>query len=65
MTDAIVEVNADWAFTLVNEQAEELYDMDESALLGRDFWAVFDEARNTRFEEHFGNIPGVTLETYR
>ncbi|PSQ89080.1 MAG: hypothetical protein BRD30_06040 [Bacteroidetes bacterium QH_2_63_10] len=29
VTDAIVEVDADWRFTLVNDQAEDLYDMTE------------------------------------
>jgi PAS domain S-box-containing protein len=56
VTDAIVEVDADWAFTLVNEQAEALYDMDESYLLGRDFWEVFDEAQGTRFEEEYRHV---------
>jgi PAS domain S-box-containing protein len=56
VTDAIVEVDADWEFTLVNEQAEDLYDMDESYLLGRDFWAVFDEAQGTRFEEEYRRV---------
>jgi PAS domain S-box-containing protein len=53
VTDAIVEVDADWRFTLVNGQAEDLYGMDESDLLGRDFWDVFDEARDSRFEEEY------------
>jgi PAS domain S-box-containing protein len=56
VTNAIVEVNADWEFTLVNYQAEKLYDMDESYLLGRDFWEVFDEARNTRFEKEYREV---------
>ncbi|MUW14409.1 PAS domain-containing protein [Halorubrum sp. CBA1125] len=56
VTDAIVEVDADWTFTLVNEQAEELYDMDEEDLLGRDFWEVFHEARDTRFEEEYRRV---------
>jgi PAS domain S-box-containing protein len=51
VTDAIVEVDADWTITLVNDQAEELYDMDKEFLLGRDFWDVFSEAVGTRFEE--------------
>ena len=56
VTDAIVEVNADWQFTLVNEQAERLYDMDETYLLARNFWDVFDEARGTRFEEEYRRV---------
>ena len=53
VTDAIVEVDADWRFTLVNEQAEELYDTEADELLGRNFWDVFSEARGTRFEDEY------------
>lgn len=53
VTDAIVEVDSNWRFTLVNRQAEELYEMDEEHLLGRDFWEVFNEALDTRFEEEY------------
>jgi PAS domain S-box-containing protein len=53
VTDAIVEVDDDWRFTLVNDQAVELYGMDESYLLGRNFWDVFEEAQGTRFEETY------------
>ena len=51
VTDAIVEVDSDWRFTLVNEQAEELYDTRADELLGRNLWDVFSEARGTRFED--------------
>lgn len=56
VTDAIVEIDASWRFTLVNEQAEELYDMDEEELLGRDFWEVFPEAIDSRFEEEYRRV---------
>lgn len=56
VTDAIVEVDSNWRFTLVNKQAEELYEMDEESLLGRDFWEVFSEALDTRFEEEYRQI---------
>jgi len=56
VTDAIVEVDADWRFTLVNDQAEELYDMREADLLGRSFWDVFSQARNTRFEDEYRHV---------
>jgi len=56
VTDAIVEVDDEWRFTLVNEQAETLYDMDEASLLGRSFWDVFEEARGTRFEEEYRQV---------
>ena len=53
VTDAIVEVDSNWRLTLVNQRAEELYEMEEEYLLGRDFWEVFDEALDTRFEEEY------------
>jgi PAS domain S-box-containing protein len=56
VTDAIVDVDADWQFTLVNEQAEALYEMDEEDLLGRSFWDVFTEAEGTRFETEYRNV---------
>ena len=56
VTNAIVEVDADWRFTLANDQAERFYDMDEDELLGNDFWDVFDEAVGTRFEEEYRSV---------
>jgi len=56
VTDAIVEVDADWQFTLVNDQAEEVYDMREADLLGRSFWDVFSQARDTWFEDEYRSV---------
>lgn len=56
VTDAIVEVDSNWRFTLVDQRAEELYGMDETELLGEDFWDVFPEARDTRFEEEYRTV---------
>ena len=56
VTDAIVEVDSDWRFTLVNDQAETLYDMDEEYLVGRNFWNVFAEAEDTHFEEKYRQV---------
>jgi PAS domain S-box-containing protein len=56
VTDAIVEVGSDWEFTSLNDQAEELYDMQEEDLLGQNFWDVFSEARNTRFEDEYRSV---------
>jgi PAS domain S-box-containing protein len=56
VTDAIVEVNANWEFTMANEQAEDLYGLDEEYLLGRNFWDVFSEAKGTRFEEKYRGV---------
>ena len=56
VTDAIVEVDSDWRFTLVNEQAEDLYEMSKEYLLGRDFWDVFEDAKDTRFETEYRRV---------
>jgi PAS domain S-box-containing protein len=56
VTDAIVEVDENWRFTLVNDQAEQLYEMDEEYLLGRNFWDVFQEAQGTRFETEYRTV---------
>jgi PAS domain S-box-containing protein len=56
VTDAIVEVDPEWRFTLVNNQAEELYGMSRESLLGEEFWDVFSEARGTRFEETYREV---------
>jgi len=56
VTDAIVEVDANWRFTLVNQQAEALYGMDEEALLGERFWDVFTEALDTRLETEYRRV---------
>ncbi len=56
VTDAIVEVDADWTFSLVNEQAETLYGMSEEYLLGRAFWDIFEDAKDTRFEEEYRRV---------
>ncbi|MCL7418902.1 MAG: response regulator, partial [Halalkalicoccus sp.] len=56
VTDAIVEVDSDWRFTLVNEQAEDLYEMSDEYLLGRDFWDVFKDAKDTRFETEYRRV---------
>ncbi|PQJ34905.1 hypothetical protein BSZ35_10135 [Salinibacter sp. 10B] len=56
VTDAIVEIDADWRFTLLNDQAEALYEMPEEALLGKRFWDIFPEAIGTRFEEVYRGV---------
>ena len=53
VTDAIIELDADWRFTLVNDQAEAHIGMEEDDLLGESFWDVFEDARGTQFEEEY------------
>ncbi|MCS4133728.1 PAS domain-containing sensor histidine kinase [Salinibacter ruber] len=56
VTDAIVEVDAEWCFTLVNDQAEALYGMKEEHLLGRTLWDVSLRTKGTRFEEEYRRV---------
>ena len=56
VTDAIVRVDGEWRFTLVDERAEELYGMAEEDLLDETFWAVFPEAVGTRFEADYRRV---------
>jgi PAS domain S-box-containing protein len=56
MNDAVVETDPDWEITLVNGRAEEFLGRTESELIGRDFWAVFAEAEETRFEEVYRQV---------
>jgi PAS domain S-box-containing protein len=56
VTDAIVEVDEEWQFTLVNDQAEALYGLSEDDLLGKHFWDVFSEALGTRFESEYRTV---------
>ena len=53
VTDAIIELDAEWRFTLVNDQAEAQIERDEEDLLGKNFWDVFEDALGTRFEEEY------------
>ena len=56
VTDAIVEIDEDWRFALVNERAEEVYGIAEEALLGEYFWDVFEWGEGTVFEEEYRRV---------
>jgi len=56
VTDAIIEIDSEWRFTLVNDQAEALIEMSEEDLLGDHFWDVFDDAIGTRFDEEYRKV---------
>lgn len=56
VTDAIVEVDAEWRITLLNTQAEEAFDKTEENLLGKPFWEVFSEGLDTRFEQVYRSV---------
>lgn len=53
MNDAVIDIDSEWRITLVNERTEDFAGLDESELLGRDFWDVFSDARGTRFEDEY------------
>ena len=55
-TDGIVEVGPEWRITLVNEQAEKVYGMDEEEMLGRSAWKVFPKLEDTPFEETYREV---------
>lgn len=50
MTDAVIEVDAAWNITFIDERAQEILAVDSPAILGADFWGVFPDARDTGFE---------------
>ncbi|MCS4136441.1 PAS domain S-box protein [Salinibacter ruber] len=56
VTDAIVEVDSEWRFTLVNDRAEEFYEKAEDNLLGKNFWDVFSQFEGTRLEEVYREV---------
>jgi PAS domain S-box/PAS domain S-box/PAS domain S-box len=56
VTDAIVEVDSEWRFTLVNDQAETLFGTSGEELLGRSLWEAFGELEGTRFEEVYRGV---------
>jgi len=53
MNDAVIEVGPEWQITLINERTENFVGLDESDLLGRDFWDVFRDAQGTHFEDEY------------
>lgn len=63
VTDAIVEIDDDWEFTLVNERAEEIYDVTEEELRGRHFWDVFEAGVGTVFEEEYRRVMETRVAT--
>lgn len=53
MTDAIIEVDAGWTITYLDQQAEVILDVEGDEITGRKFWDVFADVRDTEFEESF------------
>lgn len=56
VTDAVVEIDSDWRFTMVSNRAEEIYGIEETELLGKHFWDVFEWGVGTVFEEKYREV---------
>ncbi|MBB4062610.1 PAS domain S-box protein [Salinibacter ruber] len=56
VTDGIIEVGSDWRIALVNEQAEDIYGIDEKEVVGQSLWGVFGGLEGTRFEEVYREV---------
>jgi len=50
MTDAVIEVDASWRLTFLDSRAQKILGVDADTVLDRDFWEVFESARDTEFE---------------
>ncbi len=68
MPPAFVRVDRDWRITYVNAGAEALYDRSRHALVGRELWEAFPEARGTAFEAQYRDAHATgqrgTVEAY-
>jgi PAS domain S-box-containing protein len=53
ITDAFFAVDAEWCFTYVNRQAEDLLQRPRAALLGKELWKEFPEALDSIFESSY------------
>lgn len=53
MTDAIIDLNENWRFIEINEQAEQTLGIESSEVLGRSLWEIFPSAVDTRFYEAY------------
>jgi PAS domain S-box-containing protein len=51
VTDAVVQVDADWAVTFLDRRAEEILDADVESAIDRSLWEVFPGGRGTGVEE--------------
>jgi PAS domain S-box-containing protein len=51
-----VEIDEDWCFTLVDERAQQIYDMSEEELLGKHFWDVLEAGQGTVFEKNYRQV---------
>lgn len=68
MTDAIIELDANWRVTTVDSRAEELCGMDAEEMLDRNLWDLFPDAVDTQFYDDYHRVmetrEPTTLEEY-
>ena len=53
ISDAFFALDEEWQFTLLNDQAAELFQRPEEELSGRSFWEVFPERADGKLEAEF------------
>ena len=56
VTDAVVQVDADWRVRTVDDSALELLEMERSELLGERVWGVFPELSESPFGEVYRDV---------
>jgi PAS domain S-box-containing protein len=52
ISDAYIEVDADWTITYFNGQAEQVLQVTRQQCLGHNYWKVFPNAVNSRFDHY-------------
>ncbi|WP_338739562.1 PAS domain S-box protein [Haloplanus salilacus] len=63
MTDAILEVDADFTVTHLDERAERIFDKEAETVLGQQLWDVFPTLTDTQFEPVIRNAMESRLST--
>jgi PAS domain S-box-containing protein len=53
LTDGFFTIGLDWRFTYVNREAERMFGMPRTELLGNHIWTMFPEARGTLSQQEY------------
>ncbi len=68
LTDGFFTLDRDWRFTYVNREAEQVFGMPRTELLGEHIWKKFPEARNSlshhEYERAMRDDVAVQFETF-
>ena len=56
MTDAVLEVDASWRITYIDEQVEDILGIDADAVRWVRFWDAFSDTRDTPFEAVYRDV---------